>query len=174
LSVILGIDPGSRVTGYGLVEKRGSGIIYIGSGAIRVRGGDPMPARLAAIKRGLDEVIGEFSPAAVAIEDVFVSKNPRSALKLGQARGVAMLAAAEAGLEVFEYAPREVKSSVTGSGSAHKSQVGAMVVRLLRPGREPSCEDETDALAVAFCHALRAGSPAANIVAGKAAAVKRR
>ena len=174
MSVILGIDPGSRVTGYGLVEKRGSGIVYIGSGAIRVRGGDPMPARLAAIKSGLDGVIREFSPVEVAIEDVFVSKNPRSALKLGQARGVAMLAAAEAGLEVFEYAPREVKSSVTGSGSAHKSQVGAMVTRLLRPGKEPSCEDETDALAVAFCHALRAGSPAARIAAGKAAAVKRR
>jgi crossover junction endodeoxyribonuclease RuvC len=159
LPVIIGIDPGSRVTGYGLVEKRGSGIVYIGSGAIKVRAADPMPARLAAIKRGLDEVLREFQPAAAAIEEVFVSKNPKSALKLGQARGVAILAAAEAGLEVFEYSPREVKASVTGSGSAHKSQVGAMVVRLLRPGHEPACEDETDALAVAFCHALRAEAP---------------
>jgi crossover junction endodeoxyribonuclease RuvC len=158
LTVIIGIDPGSRVTGYGLVEKRGSGIVYIGSGAIRVRAKDPMPARLAEIKRGLDEVIREFRPAEMAIEDVFVAKNPKSALKLGQARGVAILAGAEAGLEIFEYAPREVKGSVTGAGSAHKSQVGAMIVRLLRPDHEPSCEDETDALAVAFCHALRAGS----------------
>ncbi len=159
MTVIIGIDPGSRVTGYGLVEKRGSGIVYIGSGAIKVRAADPMPVRLASIKRGLDEVLREFQPEAVAIEEVFVAKNPRSALKLGQARGVAILAAAEAGLEVFEYSPREVKASVTGTGSAHKSQVGAMVVRLLRPGHEPACEDETDALAVAFCHALRAGAP---------------
>jgi crossover junction endodeoxyribonuclease RuvC len=159
LPVIIGIDPGSRITGYGLVEKRGSGIVYIGSGAIKVGAADPMPTRLVAIKRGLDEVLREFQPAAAAIEEVFVSKNPKSALKLGQARGVAILAAAEAGLEVFEYSPREVKASVTGSGSAHKSQVGAMVVRLLRPDHEPACEDETDALAVAFCHALRAGAP---------------
>lgn len=158
MPVIIGIDPGSRITGYGLVEKRGSGIVYIGSGAIKVRAADPMPVRLAAIKHGLDGVLREFQPAAMAIEEVFVSKNPKSALKLGQARGVAILAAAEAGLEVFEYSPREVKASVTGTGSAHKSQVGAMVVRLLRPGHEPACEDETDALAVAFCHALRAGA----------------
>lgn len=158
MPVIIGIDPGSRITGYGLVEKRGSGIVYIGSGAIKVRAADPMPVRLAAIKRGLDDVLREFQPAAMAIEEVFVSKNPKSALKLGQARGVAILAAAEAGLEVFEYSPREVKASVTGTGSAHKSQVGAMVVRLLRPDHEPACEDETDALAVAFCHALRAGA----------------
>ncbi len=158
MPVIIGIDPGSRVTGYGLVEKRGSGIVYIGSGAIKVRAADQMPVRLASIKRGLDEVLREFQPAAMAIEEVFVSKNPKSALKLGQARGVAILAAAEAGLEVFEYSPREVKASVTGTGSAHKSQVGAMVVRLLRPDHEPACEDETDALAVAFCHALRAGA----------------
>jgi crossover junction endodeoxyribonuclease RuvC len=94
----------------------------------------------------------------MAVEEVFVAKNPRSALKLGQARGIAILAAAEAGICVFEYSPREVKGSVTGAGSAHKSQVGAMIVRLLHPDHEPSCEDETDALAVAFCHALRAGS----------------
>jgi crossover junction endodeoxyribonuclease RuvC len=158
LPVIIGIDPGSRVTGYGLVEKRGSGIFYIGSGAIKVRAKDPMPSRLAAIKRELDEVLREYGPVAMAVEEVFVAKNPNSALKLGQARGVVILAAAEAGIEVFEYSPREVKASVTGAGSAHKSQVGAMVVRLLRPDHEPGCEDETDALAVAFCHALRAGS----------------
>lgn len=159
MSIIIGIDPGSRITGYGLVEKRGSGIIYIGSGVIRVRASDPMPERLVSIKRGLDEVLREFRPVSMGIEEVFVAKNPKSALKLGQARGVIILAAAEAGIEVFEYAPREVKGSVTGTGSAHKSQVGAMVVRLLRPDHEPATEDETDALAVAFCHALRVGSP---------------
>ncbi len=164
MPVIIGIDPGSRVTGYGLVEKRGSGIVYIGSGVIRLRASDPMPERLASIKRGLDEVLSEYRPGAMAVEDIFVSKNPKSALKLGQARGVVILAAAEAGIEVFEYAPREVKASVTGTGSAHKSQVGAMIVRLLRTDHEPACEDETDALAVAFCHALRSGSPVGRTV----------
>jgi crossover junction endodeoxyribonuclease RuvC len=164
LPVIIGIDPGSRVTGYGLVEKRGSGIVYIGSGVIKLRASDPMPERLASIKRGLDEVLSEYRPGAMAVEDIFVSKNPKSALKLGQARGVVILAAAEAGIEVFEYAPREVKASVTGTGSAHKSQVGAMIVRLLRTDHEPACEDETDALAVAFCHALRSGSPVGRTV----------
>ncbi len=164
MSIIIGIDPGSSVTGYGLVEKRGSGIVYIGSGVIRLRASDPMPERLASIKRGLDEVIREYRPAAMAVEDIFISKNPKSALKLGQARGVIILAAAEAGIEVFEYAPRKVKRSVTGVGSAHKSQVGAMIIRLLRLDHEPACEDETDALAVAFCHAVRAGSPVGRIV----------
>jgi crossover junction endodeoxyribonuclease RuvC len=164
LSVILGIDPGSRVTGYGLVEKRDSGIVYIGSGVIRLKDSLPLPKRLASIKSGLDEVIRKFEPDAVAVEDVFVSRNPKSALKLGQVRGVAMLAAAESGIEVFEYAPREVKGSVTGAGSAHKSQVGSMIVRLLKIDLKPSCEDETDALAVAFCHALRAQSPLGRIV----------
>jgi crossover junction endodeoxyribonuclease RuvC len=158
--LFIGIDPGSRVTGYGIVETAGAGIRYRISGVIRVGGSDPMPVRLAAIKRGIDVVLSEHRPAAAAVEDVFVSRNPRSALKLGQARGVVLLAAAEAGIPVFEYTPREVKSSVTGIGSAHKSQVAAMVVRLLGPDREISCEDESDALAVAFCHALRTGVPA--------------
>ena len=159
MPIIIGIDPGSRVTGYGLVEKRGSGIVYIGSGVIKLGASKPMPERLAMIKRGLDDVLREYRPAAMAVEDIFIAKNPKSALKLGQARGVVILAAAEAGIEVFEYAPREVKGSVTGIGSAHKSQVGAMIIRLLRLDHDPACDDETDALAVAFCHALRSGSP---------------
>ncbi|MDD3643478.1 MAG: crossover junction endodeoxyribonuclease RuvC [Candidatus Krumholzibacteria bacterium] len=163
MPLFIGIDPGSRVTGYGIVETTGQGIRYRGSGVIRVGGADAVPVRLVAIKRGIDGVIAEHHPAAVAVEDVFISRNPRSALTLGQARGVILLAAAEAGIPVFEYAPREVKSSVTGIGSAHKSQVAAMVVRLLRPGREIGCEDESDALAVAFCHALRAGVPSGRL-----------
>lgn len=159
MPVFIGIDPGSRVTGYGVVEAAGGGIRYLGSGVLRVGSSDPVPVRLAAIKRGIDGVIAEYRPAAMAVEDVFVSRNARSALTLGQARGVVLLAAAEAGIQVHEYAPREVKSSVTGAGSAHKSQVGAMIVRLLRPDRPLESEDESDALAVAFCHALRAGSP---------------
>lgn len=163
MPLFIGIDPGSRVTGYGIVETSGAGIRYRDSGVIRVGGSDPVALRLVAIKRGIDEVIAAHRPEAMAVEDVFVSRNPRSALTLGQARGVVLLAAAEAGIPVFEYAPREVKSSVTGVGSAHKSQVAAMIVRLLRPGREIGSEDESDALAVAFCHALRVGAPAGRI-----------
>jgi crossover junction endodeoxyribonuclease RuvC len=159
LSVVIGIDPGSRITGYGIVERKGSRIVYRGSGIIRVRAKDSKPLRLAAIKKHLDSVLGEFKPSAMAVENVFVARNPRSALTLGEARGIALLAAAEAEVEVFEYSPREVKGAVTGAGSAHKSQVSAMVLNLLRPDHDPASEDETDALAVAFCHASRMNTP---------------
>jgi crossover junction endodeoxyribonuclease RuvC len=160
LSVIIGIDPGSRVTGYGLVERRGSGIFYVASGIIKPGASASMPGKLTAIKSRIDEVLSEFNPVEMAVEDLFISKNPKSALKLGQIRGIVILAAAEAGIEVFEYSPREVKGSVTGSGSAHKSQVASMVLRLLESDHVPAAEDETDALAVAFCHAARSASPA--------------
>jgi len=162
LAIVIGIDPGSSVTGWGVVEKNGSRILYRDSGVIRTSRKSDRPNRLSVIKNALDEVIREHSPDAAAVEDVFLAKNPRSALKLGETRGVILLSAAEAGVEVFEYSPREVKGSVTGVGSAHKSQVAAMVVKLLAPGHEPASEDETDALAVAFCHALRMMSPGRN------------
>jgi len=155
VSLTIGIDPGSRITGYGLVERRGSEILYVGSGIIRAGVAGPIEKRLLTIKRELDGVIGRYKPAAVAVEEIFMAKNPKSTLTLGQARGVVLLAAAEAGLPVFEYTPREVKSCVTGAGGAHKSQVAAMVGRLMRLDHEPETEDETDALAVAFCHAIR-------------------
>ena len=157
MSLTIGIDPGSRITGYGLVERRGSEILYVGSGIIRAGVAGPIEKRLLTIKRELDGVIGRYKPAAVAVEEIFMAKNPKSTLTLGQARGVVLLAAAEAGLPVFEYTPREVKSCVTGAGGAHKSQVAAMVGRLMRLDHEPETEDETDALAVAFCHAARSG-----------------
>ncbi len=156
MSLIIGIDPGSRITGYGLVERRGSEIVYVASGVIRADARGPVEARLLDIKRELDLVLRRYRPAAVAVEDVFMAKNPKSMLTLGEARGVALLAAAEAGIPVFAYSAREVKGSVTGGGGAHKSQVAAMIGRLVRIDHEPATEDETDALAVAFCHALRA------------------
>ena len=157
MSLPIGIDPGSRITGYGLVERRGAEILYVASGIIKTEAAGPIEARLLTIKRGLDEVIGRFHPEAIAVEEIFMAKNPKTTLMLGEARGVVLLAAAEAGLSVFEYTPREVKSSITGAGAAHKSQVAAMVGRLMKLDHEPETEDETDAIAVAFCHAIRAG-----------------
>jgi crossover junction endodeoxyribonuclease RuvC len=155
VSLTIGIDPGSRITGYGVVERRGAGIAYVGSGIIRAGGSAPVAARLLAIKKELDGVIARYRPASLAVEDVFMAKNPKSTLTLGEVRGVVLLAAAEAGIPVFEYSPREVKRSIVGGGAAHKSQVAAMVGRLMRLDHEPETEDETDALAVAFCHAVR-------------------
>ena len=115
------------------------------------------------LKKGVDEVIGRRRPSSVAIEQIFMAKNPRSIMVLGEARGVLMLAAAEASLPVHEYAPREVKMSVVGTGSAHKGQVAAMIGALIGMKREAATEDETDALAVAFCHLLRVSSPAGRL-----------
>jgi len=159
VSLIIGIDPGSRITGYGLVELRGRDIVFIGSGIIRTGDSKPIEERLLAIKRALDGVMERYHPSALVVEEIFMAKNPKSTLTLGQARGVALLVAAEAGIPVFEYSSREVKSSVTGAGGAHKSQVAAMVGRLLRLDHEPETEDETDAIAVAFCHAARSCVP---------------
>ena len=157
MSLIIGIDPGSRITGYGLVELRGRDIVFVGSGIIRAGASKPIQERLLAIKRALDDVMRRYHPTALAVEEIFMAKNPKSTLTLGQARGVALRVAAEAGIPVFEYSSREVKSSVTGAGGAHKSQVAAMAGRLMRLDHEPETEDETDALAAAFCHAARAG-----------------
>ncbi len=155
MSLVIGIDPGSRITGYGIVENKGRHIVYVGSGVIRVDAGASKPIRLLEIKKELDEVIRRFNPEAAAVEEVFVARNPKSALTLGEARGVILLSAAQAGLEIFEYSAREVKRSMVGTGAAHKSQVASMVSKLLGMKTEPATEDETDALAVAFCHAIR-------------------
>ena len=155
MSNVIGIDPGSRITGYGVVRREGRGIVYVGSGIIRVDAKKPRPERLAQIKMGLDEVISKYDPVEAAVEEVFVARNPKSALVLGEARGVAILAMGEAEIDFFEYSAREVKRSVAGIGSAHKSQVAAMIGKLLGMKTIPTTEDETDALAVAFCHMLR-------------------
>lgn len=122
---------------------------------IRVGAGGSRPERLARLKRGIDEVITNHRPEVVAVERIFMARNPRSTLVLGEARGVLLLAAAEAGLPVCEYAPREVKMSVVGTGSAGKGQVASMISALIGMQRAAATEDETDALAVAFCHLLR-------------------
>lgn len=147
---ILGIDPGSRITGYGLIEPAPNAATYVASGCIRSSAGE-FPQRLGVIYRGVCEVIEEFAPTIVAIERVFLARNPDSALKLGQARGAAIAAAVAADLPVVEYAARAVKQAVTGTGAAQKAQVQHMVRILLQLPGAPS-EDAADALAIAICH----------------------
>jgi len=149
---ILGIDPGSRATGYGLIEKEGNRLIHIDNGVIRPPANAELPERLLSIFSDLNAIISEYTPQYSAIEQVFMSKNAQSALKLGQARGAALLAMASAGLEIGEYSPMQVKSSVVGYGRAAKSQVQQMVKALLNLP-EIAQEDASDALAVAICHA---------------------
>ncbi len=162
--IILGIDPGSRLTGYGLIDNRRDRMRYLASGHIRVRG-DSFPERLGNIFERLCAIIEEHAPAQMSIESVFMHKNADSALKLGQARGAAICAGHQAGLTVYEYAPREVKQALVGRGAAEKEQVRHMVVRLLSLREEPQI-DESDALALAICHAqhqmmaTRTGLPA--------------
>ena len=148
---ILGIDPGLRLTGFGVIEARGGALRYVTSGCVRSGDGD-LAARLKTILEGLKEVIAAHSPVEVAIEKVFVNVNPQSTLLLGQARGTAICAAVLAGLPVAEYTALQVKQSVVGNGHADKEQVQHMVRRLLALPGEPS-EDAADALACAICHA---------------------
>jgi len=148
---ILGIDPGSRVTGYGVIEAEGSRVAYVASGCVRVKG-DDLGERLRQIFVGIQEVIGEYRPAETAVEAVFLAHNPSSAIKLGQARGSAICAAAHLELPVSEYTPRQVKQAVVGTGAASKDQVQHMVKVLLQLSGTLQ-EDAADALAVALCHA---------------------
>jgi crossover junction endodeoxyribonuclease RuvC len=149
---IFGIDPGSERTGYGCVEIDGSRHRIVASGAVRTQTAASFPEKLLAIHTGLATLIGECAPDCVAIENLFYANNARSALKLGHARGVAMLAAVEAGLPVFEYTPAEVKRAVVGYGRAEKHQVQQMVTLLLGLAVRPTPFDASDALAVAICH----------------------
>ncbi len=149
---ILGIDPGTRVTGFGLIEKQGNRLIHIDNGAIYTRADDQLAYRLKISYDGLCRVLNEYRPQAVAVERIFVAKNALSALKLGHARGVAMLAGVNASLPVTEYSAVEVKNAVVGYGKAGKTQVQQMV-RVLLNLPEIAQEDASDALAVAICHA---------------------
>lgn len=150
MAVILGIDPGSRVTGYGVIHQLGRQLTYLGSGCIRTNVTD-LPARLKLIYAGVSEIITQFSPDFFAIEQVFMAKNADSALKLGQARGAAIVAAVNLELPVFEYAARQVKQTVTGTGGAEKNQVQHMVRTLLKLPANPQA-DAADALAIAITH----------------------
>ncbi|MEJ2214235.1 MAG: crossover junction endodeoxyribonuclease RuvC [Gammaproteobacteria bacterium] len=148
---ILGIDPGSRITGYAVIEGDGVRHMHVTHGFIKTRE-ESFPARLGEIFTGIACVIEEFAPDEVAIEDVFVSKNASSALKLGQARGAAICAAVQAGCSVFEYTPRAVKQSIFGNGSAEKQQVQHMVKIMLNL-KEKIQMDASDALGIALTHA---------------------
>lgn len=151
MPIILGIDPGSRITGYGVIKQTGKDLHYLGSGAIRTVAED-LPTRLKRIYAGVSEIITQFHPDMFAIEQVFMSKNADSALKLGQARGTAIVAAANHELPIFEYAARLVKQTVVGIGSAEKTQVQEMVTRILHLSDKPQA-DAADALAIAITHA---------------------
>jgi crossover junction endodeoxyribonuclease RuvC len=150
---ILGVDCGSRITGYGVIDTDGADCLLVRFGAIRPRPADPFVLRLKQIHNALVEVIRELQPDAAAFESLFYSSNVQSALKLGHVRGVSMFAAAEENLPVFEYSPLEVKNAVTGYGRAEKLQVQQMVQALLRLETAPQPYDASDALAVAICHA---------------------
>jgi len=158
MSLTLGIDPGSYCTGYGLARSESGRNIYVDSGIIKVGKKKERAQRLKEIKDQIDRVLEIHDPDDVAIEGIFISKNPKSAFALGEARGVILLAAAQAEKNIFEYSPREVKRSVAGSGNAHKSQVAAMIIKLLNLEHKPETSDETDALAIAFCHLVRRSS----------------
>jgi crossover junction endodeoxyribonuclease RuvC len=155
---VLGIDCGGQYTGYGVVEMISGKLVCLSCGAIELSPREALPRRLSRIYMHLGAIISEHQPDEVAIEDVFYALNVKSALKLGQVRGVAMLAAACAGLEVAEYSPLTIKSSVVGYGRAEKQQVQQMVTRLLELAAPPESMDASDALAIAICHLHTAGT----------------
>lgn len=149
---MLGLDPGLGTTGWGLIEADGNRLAHIANGQIKTDTLIPLAQRLARLGEQLEAVIAEHCPDAAAVEEVFVNQNPQSTLKLGQARGVALLCAARSGIAVGEYSPTLVKKAVVGTGGAEKAQVHAMVARLL-PGAKIAGPDAADALAVAITHA---------------------
>ena len=149
---ILGLDPGLGTTGWGLIQADGNRLSHVANGQLKTNSAAPLPQRLADLARQLESLIADHQPDTAAVEEVFVNANPQSTLKLGQARGVAIMLAARSGLEVGEYAARLVKKAVVGTGGAEKAQVHAMVARLL-PGVKIVGPDAADALAVAITHA---------------------
>jgi crossover junction endodeoxyribonuclease RuvC len=150
---VLGIDPGSQCTGFGVLDATGPTLTYVASGVIRTQTGE-FAVRLCEIFRCVQTIVTQYRPQEIAIERVFVNRNPDSALKLGQARGAAICGTADANAEVFEYATRQIKQAVVGTGSAEKAQVQHMMKSILKlDGPVPA--DAADALATAVCHALR-------------------
>ena len=152
MTLILGIDPGSRVTGFGVIRADGVRLRYVTSGCIRLDSREALPVRLRRIFEHMDEILDAHAPDEMAVEQVFMAKSAGSALKLGQARGVAIVAAARRGIPVHEYAATRIKQSVVGTGRADKTQVQHMVRALLALPAAPQA-DAADALAVALCHA---------------------
>ena len=157
--IILGIDPGTATTGYGVVEKTGSVVRYIRCGAILTSKNSPMPERLLSIYEQLTSLITEFSPDVIATEQLFFSNNVTTALQVGRTVGIVLLTAAQHGIPWREYRPAEVKMAVVGYGSAEKQQVQFMVRQLLKLDKLPKPDDAADALAIAICHAHSSGLP---------------
>lgn len=157
--IIIGVDPGTLIAGYGVIERTGSRLTLIDVGVIKNAAGVSMPLRLRKLYTSLCGVIEQHHPDEFAIETAFYSKNAQSALKIGQARGVAILAGVNHELPVSEYSPREIKKAVTGKGGATKEQVQYMMTAMLKLKSTPKHFDSTDALAVAVCHAYKIGAP---------------
>ena len=153
---ILGIDPGLRKTGWGIVISEGSKLSFVACGCVESDGALPLGQRLRQLHEGLNKVLATHRPHEAAVEETFINRDPQSALKLGQARGIALVVPALAGLDVAEYAANLVKKTVVGVGHADKKQVQAMI-RVLLPKAETSSADAADALAVAICHAQHRG-----------------
>jgi crossover junction endodeoxyribonuclease RuvC len=151
---IIGIDPGTIATGFGVIDKSGSHLSFVSAGCIRTDSSSPLSERFLKIYRELRSVFTSFKPEQMAVEGLFFCKNVNSAIKLGEARGIAMLVAAEKGVAVFEYAPRRVKQAVIGGGGGRKQQVQFMVKAILNMVEEPRPADAADALALAICHAF--------------------
>ena len=156
MSLIIGIDPGSRLTGYGIIEKDGQKLTFVDAGTIRTETTE-MPERLKRIFAGVERIVKFHGPTEAVVEQVFMAKNPDSALKLGQARGAAIAALVNLDLQVAEYTARQIKQAVVGYGAADKEQVQMMVMRLLNLSIKPQ-QDAADALAAAICHAHASGS----------------
>ncbi|HEY0628804.1 MAG TPA: crossover junction endodeoxyribonuclease RuvC [Sphingomicrobium sp.] len=150
--IILGLDPGLGTTGWGLIRAEGNRLAHIANGQLKTDSSESLPKRLSHLASQLEALLADHAPQGAAVEEVFVNKNPQSTLKLGQARGVVLMVAARAGIEVGEYAARLVKKAVVGTGGAEKAQVHAMIQRLL-PGAKIAGPDAADALAVAITHA---------------------
>ena len=157
---LIGLDPGLQCTGWGIIESDGLRLRHLANGTVKSNSKEELAKRLMQLFDGLNEILAEWQPHAAAVEETFVNKNPVSTLKLGQARGVALLVPASHGLSVAEYSPNHIKKSVVGAGHAHKDQIHAMVHMLL-PGVKVAGPDATDALAVAICHAHNMGGQAA-------------
>jgi crossover junction endodeoxyribonuclease RuvC len=150
--LVLGIDPGTAITGYGVVHSENERLTLMGCGAVATPAGMPLPQRLQLLYRGLAKVIAEHHPEEAAVEELFFSKNARTALSVGHGRGVALLALAEADLAIAEYKPAQIKQAITGYGQAGKAQMQEMVKLLLNLPEVPRPDDAADAVAVAICH----------------------
>ncbi len=157
--IIIGVDPGTVYTGFGIINQSRNSLIKVSSGIVKLPSSHSLSVKLEIIYAELDKLLKIYQPSEFAIETAFYGKNVQSAMKIGYARGVSMLAAVHHGIPVSEYSPREIKKAVVGSGAASKEQVGYMIRTLLKLNNEKMRYDETDALAVALCHAFKLKSP---------------